>query len=174
MRLHNQGKNALSWDMGGERFSCEPWGAIEIPDALVSAVRSRGLPLDVTPVAPELRAQVRVADERAASDAAPLLALRKQADDAQASERAAKAEVEALSVELSAERGKLRDAREQNAELAKKLKAAAADKEAAERLLTEASAQATASEERAIKAEALLAERSKGGKPDKPKSAEAR
>lgn len=159
MRLFNQTKNALSWEMGGVRYTCEPWSSVELDDALVSHARSRGLPLDVAPVAPETRAQVRVADERAAADQAPLLALKKAADDAQAAEREAKRALEQLSVDLSNARGQLREANQIIESQRGQIQRLTADKEAAEQLMSAAEQKATEAEARAIKAEALHAER---------------
>lgn len=168
MRLHNQTKKHLSWKMG-EQFECAPWGHVIVPDEMVSAVKSRGLPLDVTPVAPEMRAQARVEDQQAAEREAPLHALRKAADEALAGERTAKEEVERLQIELSQANEARREAESllvaKNGELSRAL----SDKAAAESLLVDASSLATASEERALKAEALLGETQKSSKPDKPK-----
>ncbi|HEY3497131.1 MAG TPA: hypothetical protein VGK73_20675 [Polyangiaceae bacterium] len=168
MRLFNQTKNALAWSMGGQSFTCEPWGPVDIPDELVPAAKSRGLPLDVAAMAPEVRAQVRVADERAAADQAPLLALKAQAENAQAGEREAKRELEAMSVELSRVRGELRAANETVESQRGQLQRVTADKEAAEQLMSAAEQKATAAEAKAIRAEALLAE-----KTEKPKAKRA-
>lgn len=174
MRLYNQTKKPLSWKMDGEIYECESWGAILIPDEIVYAVKARGLPLDVTPVAPELRAQERIADQHAANRDAPLHALKKAVDDAQAAQRAAKAEVESLQVELSKAREHGHDLAEQLTAKGDALARAVSEKEAAESLLSEAGKRATDAEERAIRAEAMLAElqkepasQPKGDKPDK-------
>lgn len=163
MRLYNQTKKHLSWKMG-EHFECAPWGHVSVPDELLDAVKSRGLPLDVTPVAPELRAQARVEDQQNADREAPLHALRKAADEALASERSAKAEVERLQVALGAANEARSAAEKALAEKSEELARALSEKSAAESLLTESASQATAAEERALKAEALLAD----GKPSKP------
>jgi hypothetical protein len=165
MRLFNQGKNQLGWSMGGVGFSCEPWGVVEVPDEFIESVKSRGLPLDVAPVAAELRAQVRIADEQAGAREAPLLALRQQADDAAASERAAKEELARCSSELTAARDELRRARDQIGTLEADLKRVTADKASAERLMSEHADKAAEADAGRIKAEALLAERPKVAKP---------
>jgi hypothetical protein len=169
-RLYNQSKNQLGWSMGGVAYSCEPWGVVEIADELVSAAVSRGLPLGPVQVSPEERAQVRIADERAASDQAPLLALKAQLEQAQASEREARAELGRVSVDLSTAKNALREAGELNEKLGDKVRRLESDKAAAEQLLTEADKRATDAEARAIKSEALLTERDK---PKKQKQTEA-
>lgn len=161
MRLFNQTKNELAWSMGGQAYGCEPWGSLEVPDELVPACRSRGLPLDVAPVSPEARAQVRVADERAAADQAPLLALKAQAENAQAGEREAKRELESASVEISRLRSELRAANELADSLRDQLARVTSDKDAAEQLMSAAEQRATEAEAKAIRAEALLTEQAK-------------
>lgn len=173
-RLYNQTKNALSWKMGDppEVYECEPWGSVDIADDLVWAAHSRGLPLDITPVAPELRARTRVADEQAANQDAPLRALKEAAEAAEASERAAKLELGRVQVELNEAREALRESNELVTKLGRDLGQAKSDKDAAESLLVESGAQATASEERAMRAEAMLSDAQKSpAKPDKQKQA---
>lgn len=164
MRLFNQSKNQLGWSMNGERYGCEPWGPVEVPDELVAAVKSRGLPLDVAPVAVELRAQARIADEQAEAAEAPLRALRQQCDDAQASERSAKEELARLSSELTAARDELRRERDRAAKLEVELKRVSADKDSAEALMSEQAKKAAEADAARIKAEALLTERTKSPK----------
>lgn len=171
MLLFNQSKNQLSWDMNGVVYGCEPWGTVDVPDEFVPAVRSRGLPLGPVQVAPEIRAQERIAEEQAAATQAPILALRKEADEAKARERAAVEELERTQAERDQARKALREAQAETDAVKARLQRSEADRIAAEKLLSDASAQATESEARAIKAEALLAERSK--KPDKQKPAQA-
>jgi hypothetical protein len=165
MRAFNQTKNRLGWSMAGVRYECEPWESVELKDPLYAAARKLGIPLDVAPVAPELRAAVRIAEERQASQEAPLHALKALADSAQASERAAKEELGRLSVELSQARSDLREANERLVRMRDELARIKADREAAEALVSETAAQATAAEERAIKAEALHAESKPKGRP---------
>jgi hypothetical protein len=168
MQLFNQGKTALSWGMSGEAYSCEPWGAVEVPDALVEAVKSRGLPLAELPIAPESRARARVAEEEAAAMAEPLRALRKEADEAKADAEQARAETEKKHDELTKARVELRETREALAKAEAAAKRALQDQDAAEKLLSESAAEAEAAESRAIRAEALLNE-----KTEKPKTKRA-
>lgn len=170
MRLFNQTKNQLRWDMNGALYECEPWGPVELPDELVAAAKSRGLPLDLVATAPEIRAHERIADERAVADQAPLLALRKEADEAKARETAAVDALERCQADLASARRSLIESDTLVEQLQDKLRRMTADKDAAEKLFSEASAQATESEARAIKAEALLSETKKQARPDKPKS----
>jgi chromosome segregation ATPase len=65
MRLFNQKNLALRWDMDGRIYECEPWGSLEIDGSLLAPIRSRGLPLDTMPVAPEVKAHQRVAEAQA-------------------------------------------------------------------------------------------------------------
>lgn len=161
MRLYNQTKKALGWSMGGVRYEAEPWGAVELPDDLAQAARQLGVPLDVTPIAPEIRAQVLVADEQASASDKVFRAIRERANAAEAAERAAKEELGRMSVEISKARSDIREANELIESLRDQVKHLKADKEAAEALITETAAQATAAEERAIKAEALATEKPK-------------
>jgi hypothetical protein len=158
MRLYNQTKHNLRWDMSGHVFTAEPWGHVHVPDEFVDAVKSRGLPLDIAPVPPEARAKVRIADQAAADQEAPLRALKAQLDDAQASERSAKEELERMSVELSKARADLRSEQEQALNMLSEIERMKADLDAANKLVAEHAAKAAASEERAIKAEAVKAE----------------
>ena len=88
MRLYNQTKTRLAWAMGGTAYEAEPWGSVDLPDGLARAAQKLGVPLGEVPIPPEERAQVRIAEERAAADAAPLRALEARATKAEAAERA--------------------------------------------------------------------------------------
>jgi hypothetical protein len=179
MRLYNQTKHNLSWKIDGVQYECEAWGPIRIPDELLYAIKSRGLPLDVTPVAPEHRAQARIADQEESDREKPLLALKKAADEAQANERSAKQEVERLQVELGAANDTVRELRDIVTVAREECNRLTGEKVAAESLLSEAGKRATDAEERAIKAEALLAElqkepasQTKADKPDPKKKSD--
>lgn len=158
MRLFNQTKNALSWSMGGVTYSCQPWGPVSVPDDLVGAVRSRGLPLGMAPVERETRAKVLIADEEAQARDAPLIQLRKQLEDAQDKAKAAEQELERMSAELSAVRDELRTEKAQVAELQEQALALKADKESAEALMSEQAQKAVEADAARIKAEAQVAE----------------
>lgn len=161
MRLFNQTKNALSWAMGGEKFACEPWGPVDIPDEMVDPAKRRGLPLGEAPIAPELRAQQRIADEADASKLDALRSLKAQVELAVAGEKSAKDELGRVHTELSSARDALRQERAKTEKLGQEVARLKADKEAAEQLLAQESARAVDAETRAIKAEALLQEASK-------------
>lgn len=65
MLLHNQRGSRISWEDGG--FSWEPYGACEVPDALVPLIKSTGFPVDVAPVAPREKAR-RAAEQLSESE----------------------------------------------------------------------------------------------------------
>lgn len=94
MKLYNQSKNALRWELGGEIYTCDPYGEVSIPDELVLHCKKRGVPLDVTPVAPEIKANksLEVATESAKKD--EIVALQKQLSGATGAEKVAKEELE--------------------------------------------------------------------------------
>jgi chromosome segregation ATPase len=173
MRLYNQTKKNLSWSMGAATFACEAWGSVEIQDDLVPLVLSRGLPLDVAPVAPEQRAQAQIADAVEAGKSDALRALRDQAEDARAAERAARDEIARMSVELSEARERAKKAESAAEKLTGDLSRMKADKQAAEELLAAEGVRATDAETRAIRAEALLEDAKKPAEPTKQKIAKA-
>lgn len=170
MRLFNQTKNQLGWSLGDVAYSCEPWGAVDVPEDVVKLTLARGLPLDFAPVSAEQRAHQRISDEQEASKADALRALKGQADSAQAAGRAVKEELGRCQVELSSARDSLRDALKRSESLADQLSRMKADKDAAEQLLAQESTRATDAETRAIRAEALLSEAHKPAQA-KPKAA---
>ncbi len=155
MLQFNQTKNALKWAMGGQAFACEPWGSVDLDPEQVAACKRRGLPLAPTPIDPEARATMRLAEEQEEASKGALQALRKEADDAGAAAKAAKAQADAALVELDAERGKNRLLLEQATKLKRRIDELEADAKAAEQLIQETSKAAAESEAKAIKAEAL-------------------
>ncbi len=94
MKLYNQTRNALRWDLSMTTYTCEPYGEVEVPDMFVMHCKKRGLPLDVTPVAPEIKANksIEAATESAKND--EIVALQKTISEAVASEKVAKTELE--------------------------------------------------------------------------------
>jgi hypothetical protein len=64
MLLHNQRGSRITWEDGG--FEWEPYGACEVPDALVPLIKSTGFPVDVAPVAPREKAR-RAAEQHSES-----------------------------------------------------------------------------------------------------------
>jgi hypothetical protein len=126
MIKHNQTKNALSWDVGGNQFTCEPWGTVDIPEHLVDLVRKMGLPLGNAPMAPERKA-VAVSD--AAKDAARNDEIRLLRDRV----RELEAQAAVDSAQIEREKGESFKARESVAKLAKELTVATMRAEASER-----------------------------------------
>ena len=161
MLAFNQSQHTLSFSTGGVKFSCEPWGSVDIPDEFWGACVRMGLPLDIASVPPEKRAQVRVADERKASDEAIVHALREQAEAAEAVSRNLRTELQAKISELSEVRSEAKKLTEERDGLKSQLARALSDKKTAEELLDAEAKRATDAETRVIKTEALLAERSK-------------
>lgn len=171
MRLYNQTKKSLEWSMGAESFSCEAWGSVEISDELAPFAKARGLPLGVSPVAPEQRAQAQIAEAVEAGKGDALRALRDQLDESKASERAAREEIARLGVELSETRERARKSEALTEKLTGDLARLRADKQAAEELLSAEGVRATDAETRAIRAEALLADAPKQAESPKSKAA---
>jgi hypothetical protein len=102
MKLYNQTKNNLRWDLSLTTYTCQPYGEVEVPDMFVLHCKKRGLPLDVTPVAPEVKANksLEAATEQAKKD--EVFALQKQLAEAIASEGVAKSKVSELLSDKSA------------------------------------------------------------------------
>lgn len=100
-RLYNQTNKRLSWEMGAKTFSCAPFDYVEIPDDLVDPCRSRGLPLGVTPIAPETKAKSALDAEQEAARKDEFRQLRLELETVQAGERTAKSTAESLSDQLS-------------------------------------------------------------------------
>ena len=94
MKLYNQSKNALRWGLGDKIYSCDPYGEVSIPDDLVLHCKKRGVPLDVTPVAPEIKANKSLEASTEAAKNDEMLALQKQISEATAAEKVAKDELE--------------------------------------------------------------------------------
>lgn len=149
--FHNQTKQRLSWDMGGRKFSCEPWGSVELPENLVVHCRKRGIPLDVVPVAPEMRAHVRMQDEIDAARADDIKALQRQVKTAQASEAFAKEELNRVQLQSDKVGARCRELEAECARLEAELESCKADKRAADELIEETAKQATDAEEKALR-----------------------
>lgn len=173
MRLYNQTKKTLSWSMGVASFTCEPWGSVELSDDLAPFAMARGLPLDVSPVAPEQRAQQQIAEAVEAGKSDALRALRDQLDASKSAERAARDEIARLGVELSDARERATKAEEDARKLSGECSRLKADKQAAEELLAAEGVRATDAETRAIQAEALLSDAKKPVESPKAKAPKA-
>ncbi len=101
MKLYNQTKNQLRWSLSKFTFVCDPYGDVDVPDELVEHCKDRGLPLSVTPVAPEVKASDAV---KSASDSAKkdeIFNLNKQLNEAIAGEKIAKLALEDSALEIS-------------------------------------------------------------------------
>lgn len=93
MKLYNQTKNALRWDLSMTVYTCAPYGEVEVPDMFVMSCKARGLPLDVTPVAPEVKANESLEGASEAAKKDQIFALQKSLGEAVASEKVAKIEL---------------------------------------------------------------------------------
>lgn len=155
MLQFNQTKNALKWSMSGQVFDCEPWGSIDLDAEQAAASLSRGLPLGPAPVAPEVRAQRRLAEEAEDADKQAFQALKREADEAKAAAKDAKERLELSLVELAEAKDATRKANAEIASLKQRVTELEADRTAAEQLIQETSKAAAESEAKAIKAEAL-------------------
>jgi hypothetical protein len=162
--LHNQTKNALSWDMGGKQYACESWGPVDVPEKFSTIVKQYGLPLAAVPVPPEHRAQQRVVDEQESAKSDVLKALKAEIDASNARARVAAEELERCQSQLEESRTKVLAMSKELDTLKRELVAVKADKKAAEDLLAETARSATDAEEKALKAEALLKEAKKSSK----------
>lgn len=101
MLLYNQTKNPLRWKISMTTYTCDAWGSVEIPDMFVMHCKTRGLPLDVSPVAPEVRANVGLADATSKANSDELVILRNEVELARSSEKSAKSELEKVKTSLS-------------------------------------------------------------------------
>jgi hypothetical protein len=155
MLLFNQAVKPLKWHMSGAWYSAEPWGSVEVPDDLVEATKSRGIPLAATPIAPDSRARARVVEQEQAASEAVLVQLKNRADEAEKDSRDARAAADKSAVAMSEAQDALRREREAHAKTKAELAQARADARAADALLSEQAAAASKAEERAIAAEAL-------------------
>lgn len=140
MKLFNQIKQPLSWDMGGRRYACEGFGPVDVPDHLAELCKRRGLPLDVSPVAPETRAQRRVGEEIEAARSDDLKLLKNEALAAKAAEAAAKSELAKCQVALSEANDRCRKLVGELEQACSERDSAYADVKATEALLAEATA----------------------------------
>ncbi len=108
MKLYNQTKNFLKWDLSLTQYTCEPYGEVEVPDMFVMHCKKRGLPLDITPVAPEVKASKSLEGASEAAKKDEIVALQKTLSEALASEKSAKDELaKVLAREAVLEKAKL-------------------------------------------------------------------
>jgi hypothetical protein len=115
MLLYNQKRHPLTWDAQGKIYEWEAFGVCDVPDDLVPHVKSQKVPVDVAPVAPEIKAAVIVDEQRAASRSDEVLQLKEALRLAEADAAAARQAVE------SAEARK-RDAEAETADAAKAIR----------------------------------------------------
>jgi len=97
MRLFNQGSSRLRWTMGGRAFECAPYGEVDVPESLVPFIKSRGLPLDVTPLPDEVKASKKAFEAKRQAESSEVISLKRQLGESRAAEKGAK---DALEVAL--------------------------------------------------------------------------
>jgi hypothetical protein len=104
MILHNQTPKQLNWEMGGQKFACEPWGPVDVPDQWVELCAKRTLPLGQSPVPAESKASVRAkaAQDTARSD--EVRVLKGQLEESQAVAVSAQKEAEDVKRKLTQEK----------------------------------------------------------------------
>lgn len=168
MKLFNTSANNLRWDLGGKSFTCEPYGEVIVEDELVEHIKTRQLPLSVSPVTPEVRAADTL---DAANDAArkdEVASLNKQLTEAVAAEKSVKSELEktlgAVTV-LEGEKAKL------TLELGNatdKFTKVAADFQAQTKLFEEQAKELAIKKEELERAKAVIAEIKKAEEAKKP------
>lgn len=78
MLLHNQRGAPLSWEANGKTYEWEPYGACEVPDELVTHIKSEGFPVGIAPVAPKERADRAAAQATEAETSVALDKARKE------------------------------------------------------------------------------------------------
>jgi hypothetical protein len=60
LKLYNQTNKQLDWDPSGHQFTWEPYGACTLPDDLAKHALAQGMPVALTPVSAENKAQTAV------------------------------------------------------------------------------------------------------------------
>lgn len=163
-RLFNQGKPALKWDMSGRTWSCEAYGAVDMPDDLVEHCLKRGLPLGLNQVAPEIKALVSLDEASVAARSDEVLALKHDLGVANIALSSAKSELEAAVAQVKSLENAVTARDHKVTELGLQLKEVSADKLASEQLLSETAKSLADAEQRATLAETALAEAKKSSK----------
>lgn len=97
MLLYNQRREPLTWDARGKVYTWEPFGTCEVPDDLFPHIKAQKVPVDLAPVAPEIKAATVVDEQRSAARADEVLQLKEalrlaKADAASARQAAEDAE----------------------------------------------------------------------------------
>jgi predicted RNase H-like nuclease (RuvC/YqgF family) len=168
MLRFNQSKNKLKFSLSGRPFECEPWGSVDLTDEQFAACLRRGMPLGQAPAATEVRANVRIAQQKEEADQNVVISLRKEADEAKAQLDVATKRLDEVVGELDkakAENRKLHEALEAADE---KIAALKSEAKAAEEMLNDVARESAELEEQRIREEALKAE---GGKTAEPTEA---
>lgn len=93
MKLYNQTNKPLRWDISMTTYTADPYGEVIVPDMYVEHCKARQLPLDVTPVAPEIKANKSLEEVSDTAKRDALVAVQKQLSEAVAAENVAKSEL---------------------------------------------------------------------------------
>lgn len=175
MRLYNQLNKPLRWDMGGKTYTAAPFGQVEpeVPDELVAACESRTLPLKLSSVAPEHKAQITVKAEADAARSDELRSLREDLTAAAAQLKSARSEAERSQKDVTARDEKIVELRAEITQLTDKLTTAQADTLAAEKLLQEMSRKVVDLTDQGVKAAVSARVAAAEATPEAPKAPEA-
>ncbi len=177
-KLYNQSKNPLKWSINMTTYVCEPYGSVVVPDMFVLHCKSRGLPLDVSPIAPEVRAQDGLAAATEAAKNDELLNLRHDLELAKASEKTTKVELERALGELGTHSEQIGKLMQALGETKRQLELVTGEKTATEQLLNETALKLEEATKRADRSaaslgdlqkqlDAIKAEKSQGKPPQK-------
>jgi chromosome segregation ATPase len=142
MKLFNQTRKPLQFDnSSGIVIRWEPYGAANVPDELVAALRQQRFPVEVTPVAPEVRATA-IAQEAAAEQRGDQLeVLKAEVATAKASEVTAKKSAEDALSQLADLQADVKAAEAKASEQHARAESLSADKRALEAKLEETAKQ---------------------------------
>lgn len=88
--------------MHGSTWVAEPFGAVEMPEMLVSACEELGLPLGPNPVPSDVKANQEARAARKRAENSDMLTLKKRVAEAESEVIVAKEEIERVGAELSA------------------------------------------------------------------------
>jgi hypothetical protein len=157
-KLYNQSKHPLKWTINMTTYTCDAYGPVDVPDMFVVHCKTRGLPLDVTPVAPEVRAQDGLAAATQAAKADELLNLRHECELLKASERTAKMELERALADLASAKEQAGNASGAASELKKQLDLVTSEKNETELLLNETALKLEEATKRAERTSATVAD----------------
>jgi hypothetical protein len=125
MLLHNQKKLPISWRGGGADYEWEPFGSCEVPDRFYPIMKAEGVPVGISPVPPQSKAQIALDEESERSAASEVVRLKKRIESAEAEVETVKDTAEAARASEREALEKLAAADERARVLSEQLKVAA-------------------------------------------------